>query len=88
MKKYDGNMDSGESVPVSGTYGFSHRHSADREVTLLKGRLFPFCPKCSDPVQFVLVRRVPFESALGRFRLLMHNDNKSAALGSKAAHAT
>ena len=72
MKNYKGNMDSGRSVPRSGVYGFSHAHSAQREITLLKGRVFPFCPKCSDAVQFVLLRALPGESASGRFRLLMH----------------
>lgn len=81
MKNYKGNMDSGKSVPRSGTYGFLHTHSADREITLLKGRIFPFCPKCSDPVQFVLLRPVPFESALERFRLLMHDCKMSAVVG-------
>jgi hypothetical protein len=73
MKNYKGNMDSGKSVPRSGTYSFFHTHSADREIKLLKGRIFPFCSKCSDLVRFVLLRPVPVESALGRFRLLMHN---------------
>jgi hypothetical protein len=71
MKNYKGNMGSGRSVPRSGTYGFFHVHSAQREITLLKGRVFPFCPKCSDPVEFVLLRALPAESASARFRLLM-----------------
>jgi hypothetical protein len=78
MKNYKGNMGSGKSVPGSGTYGFFHAHSSAREITLLKGRIFPFCPMCSDPVEFVLIRGVPVESALGRFRLLMHRSNISA----------
>jgi hypothetical protein len=78
MKNYRGNTGSGKSVPRSGTYGFSHAHSSAHEITLLKGRMFPFCPKCSDPVEFVLIRAVPVESALGRFRLLMHGSNISA----------
>jgi hypothetical protein len=72
VKNYKGNMDSGRSVPRSGTYGFFHAHSPHREITLLKGRVFPFCPKCSDAVQFVLLRAVAAESASARFRLLMH----------------
>ena len=79
MKSYRGNMGSGKSVPRSGTYGFFHAHSSAHQITLLKGRIFPFCPKCSDPVEFVLIRAVPVESALGRFRLLlMHGSNISA----------
>jgi len=72
MKNYRGNLDSGRSVPRSGIYGFSHAHSAQREVTLLKGRVFPYCPKCRDAVQFLLLRALPAESASARFRLLMH----------------
>jgi hypothetical protein len=78
MKSYRGNMGSGKSVPRSGTYGFFHAHSSAHEITLLKDRIFPFCPRCSDPVEFVLIRAVPVESALGRFRLLMHGSNISA----------
>jgi hypothetical protein len=78
MKNYRGNTGSGKSVPRSGTYGFSHAHSSAHEITLLKGRMFPFCPKCSDPVEFVLIRAVPVESALDRFRLLMRSSNISA----------
>jgi hypothetical protein len=72
VKNYKGNMDSGRSVPRSGTYGFFHAHSAHREITLLRGRVFPFCPKCLDALHFVLLRAVPAESASARFRLLMH----------------
>jgi hypothetical protein len=79
MKNYKGNMNSGKSVPRSGTYSVFHTHSAVREITLLKGGIFPFCPKCLDSVQFVLANALPVESALGRFRLLMHGSNISAA---------
>jgi hypothetical protein len=72
VKNYKGNMGSGRSVPRSGIYGCFHAHSAQRQITLLKGRVFPFCPKCSDAVQFVLLRALPRESASARFRLLMH----------------
>ena len=78
MKNYRGNTGSGKSVPRSGTYGFFHAHSSAHQITLLKGRIFPFCPKCSDPVEFVLIRAVPVESALDRFRLLMRSSNISA----------
>ena len=73
MKNYKGNMESGKPVPRSGTYGFSHAHSPAHQITLLKAHIFPFCFKCSDPVHFVLVRPVPHESALERFRLLTHH---------------
>jgi hypothetical protein len=71
MKKYQGNMGSGRTVPRSGTYGLSHLHSAAHEIALLKGRIFPFCPRCSDSVEFVLIRALPIESASARFRLMM-----------------
>lgn len=72
MKNYRGNMGSGKTVRRSGVYGFSHVHSAQRKIILLKGRVFPFCPKCADPVEFVLLRALPVESASARFRLLVH----------------
>jgi hypothetical protein len=72
MKNYKGNMESGKPAPRSGIYGFFHAHSTAREITLLKDRIFPFCLKCADPVQFVLIRAVPIESASERFRLLTH----------------
>ncbi len=72
MKNTNGNMESGKPIPRSGTYGFYHAHSSTREITLLKDRIFPSCFKCSDPVHFVLIRPVPVESALERFRLLTH----------------
>jgi hypothetical protein len=79
MKPFKGNMDSGDAIPVSGTYGFRHVHFAgSREIPLLQGRKFPFCPKCLDAVRFVLLRAVPSESASERFRLLMHGSNISA----------
>ena len=65
MKSYRGNMGSGKSVPRSGTYGFFHAHSSAHQITLLKGRIFPFCPKCSDPVEFVLIRAVPVRISFG-----------------------
>lgn len=71
MKNYKGDMDSGRTVRSSGIYGFRHVHSVQREITLLRGWVFPSCPKCSDPVQFVLLRAAPVESASARFRLLM-----------------
>jgi hypothetical protein len=42
MKRYRGNMGSGKSVPRSGIYGFFHAHFSAHEITLLKGRMFPF----------------------------------------------
>jgi hypothetical protein len=65
MKNYKGNMDSGRSVPRSGIYGFSHAHSAQREIALLKGRFFPFCPIClaSRVACRISFRSVPFINA-------------------------
>jgi hypothetical protein len=59
-----------EQVPRSGTYRVLHTHPI-RDIRLLKGKIFPACPKCSATMQFVLISAIPIESAAGRFRLLM-----------------
>jgi hypothetical protein len=56
-------------VPRSGIYRVSHVHRI-LDIRLLKGSIFPACPKCSSAMQFALISAVPVESAGGRFRFL------------------
>jgi hypothetical protein len=59
-----------EQVPRSGTYRVSHAHVI-RDIRLLKGKIFPACPKCSSSMEFLLISAIPVESAAERFRFLM-----------------
>ncbi len=59
-----------EQVPRSGIYRVSHTHPI-RDIRLLRGKIFPACPKCSSAMQFALISAIPVESAAGRFRFLM-----------------
>jgi hypothetical protein len=58
-----------EQVPRSGTYRVFHGHVI-RDIRLLKGKIFPACPKCSSSMDFLLISAIPVESATGRFRVL------------------
>ncbi|MBZ5509486.1 MAG: hypothetical protein LAO78_28880 [Acidobacteriia bacterium] len=47
----------GESVPASGIYAVEHLvHRLFTEVALFKGETFPKCARCSDVVNFQMVR--------------------------------
>jgi hypothetical protein len=62
---------SGQEISLSGIYRVIHTpHPVRSDVRLLRGRVFPGCPKCLAPVQFGLVSAVNVESAQSRFRLL------------------
>jgi len=49
---------SGEIAGFSGIYRLEHReHPVARELVVLKGSEFPFCPACKAPIAFELVRQ-------------------------------
>jgi hypothetical protein len=63
-----------EEIPRSGIYRVSHTEHAIRDIRLLKGKIFPACPRCLSAIQFSLISAIPIESAGARFRLLMQVD--------------
>lgn len=51
------NFATGEVVPASGIYSVRHLvHRLFAEVALFKGETFPKCARCSDVVNFQIVR--------------------------------
>lgn len=69
--KISNSFTTGQEIPRSGIYCTVHmRHPVRRQVALLRGRVFPGCPKCLVPVRFDLLRALQVESAQGRYRLL------------------
>jgi hypothetical protein len=66
-------FNTGETVPASGIYRVTHLgHRLPHEVTLLGGQIFPRCSKCTNQVQFEVVRNVPQIQAQPDFKVIVY----------------
>ena len=64
----------GQEIPESGIYVLgNHPHPLPKEVTLLRGEVFPCCSKCTTPVEFFLVHAAPYAETNKGFKVRLYS---------------
>lgn len=52
---------SGERAAHSGIYQLEHQsHNAEEEIFIRNGTKLPFCPRCTRPIRFRLIKKLPY----------------------------